>query len=122
METEGRGGMQGLLEEYGAISDEIEEEKQREMDRLISDFASILLKEQGINDDSEGGSNPDGEKWHKKAMLALLCLRIKINGSLIRAGSREYFGQFGQDIEDVLDHVKEFLWAWEVTDIILDEA
>lgn len=116
--------MQELISQYELITDEIEKEKESEMDRLISSVASALLEQPKESQEisQQEKSIADNPKQHYENMLALLCLRIKINGQLIREGNNIHHAQLEEDLEAVIENTRSIEWAWEVTDEIVDHA
>lgn len=116
--------MQELINQYKQITDEIEKEKESEMECLISSFASVLLEQPKESQEisQQEKSSADNLKLHYENMLALLCLRIKINGQLIYEGNNTHFDQLEEDLEAVVENTRNIEWAWEVTDEIFDHA
>ena len=87
-----------LLEKYYLISQEIETEKQADLDRmfdsLVSSFIDTKQQEESQTDDK------DWFRQHEKNIFALRCLRIAINCRLITNGYYKEKEQLDKDIED----------------------
>ena len=87
--------MDELLMEYREISVKIEDEKSRELDRLISSLAESILSEE--KDNTEGSQEVIEEQnstrmtyKHKITMLSLCCLRVSLSYQLMKNGDIQY--------------------------------
>lgn len=106
------------------ISEEIDKEKEREMSRLISSLANILIgaqEEESVSGQvNESGDN--NSKQHEKTLFSLLCLRISISCRLCCEGETDYKRQIAEDIDDAIEVVKNIEYVWEITDEVIDDV
>lgn len=108
-----------LLDQYNLISEEIEEEKQADLNRALDSLvASFLHIEQKTHEDDE----KERFREHEKNMLSLLCLRIAANGRLISNGYYKKREQFKIDIQDAIQNVESIEYAWEISEAVLRDT
>lgn len=112
--------MQELINQYKQISDEIEKEKESEIDRLIAVLLEQPNEPNGISQLEK--SSTDNPTQHYENMLALLCQRIKIIGELIQKGNNTHYNQLEEDLEAAIENTRNIESAWKITDEIIDHA
>ena len=103
-----------LEEQYKAISKEIEEENQSEMDFLISSLAAAIT-----NDSSTKNDDSEEERNHLENITALLSLRVAVAIPLINNGMTEWQTQLEEDINVILEKICSIEYEWELNDDII---
>lgn len=118
--------MNELLKKYKEISGKIEDEKNRELDRLISSLAGIVLSEEkrnieGKQDIVEEQDSTGMTYKHKVAMLSLCCLRVSLNYQLMKNGNIQYKEQMKSDMSEIVEAVKWLECSFEINDEIVSD-
>ena len=83
-----------ILKQYNEISELINKEEEKHLDRLISAVVSIELKENGeaCHPKEESDDNSKQRRDEHIAMASLLSLRIHMGCFLIRSGQTDKLG------------------------------
>lgn len=118
--------MNELLMKYKEISEKIENEKNRELDRLISSLAGIILSEENGNIEGKQEIIKEQDSTnmtfkHKVAMLSLCCLRVSLSYSLMKNGNIQYEKQIKSDMSEIVEAVKWLECSFEINDEIVSD-
>lgn len=116
--------MNELFMKYKEISVKIEDEKNRELDRLISSLAGIILSEENVNIEGtqeivEEQDSTNMIYKHKVAMLSLCCLRVSLGYQLMKNGNSQYEEQIKSDMSEIVEAEKWLECSFEINDEII---
>lgn len=113
-----------LRRQYHIVSEELEQEKQRHMDRLASALTALILAERGAS--STAGPQQDEDALQARQcqinVFSLLCLRISVHCRMLCSGYRSQSNELAGDIADAVEKVQSIERAWKVTDAVLGDA
>lgn len=110
---------------YQEISNQINNKKQKESDRLISALAEMLLFDENNQEEPDeimGGENEANFTFeHKVAMLSLCCLRVSVNHQLIGKRNYQYHNQLKDDMDEIIESMKWLEGYFEINDILISD-
>lgn len=114
-----------LIIHYNQISENIENEEQREISRLLSVFVDNNISEMkeiknGNNLESHEGQNRVYR--HKIAMVSLRCLRFSFGCELVVSGYRKYQAQLSDDLAYIIDDVSKIERSYLVGDRVISDV
>ena len=112
-----------ILHQYNEISELIDKEKEKSLDRLISAIVSIEQKENGetcTKDETEDDSKRRRDEHI--AVASLLSLRIKAGCILIQSGQADKLDQLREDLDNLVSNVKNLEYEWEITETVKSDS
>lgn len=107
-------------EEYEQITELIDAERERHLNRLITALAAVY---QGENENTDAAEASDDDTRKRRdeentAMTALLALRIKAECEGIRFHLSNHIRQMKEDIEKLISYVQSLEYEWEISDAV----
>lgn len=105
--------MQTSQELFSLVCQKIEEEREKAMDRLIGDFAGLLM--------GTSTEKPDRSEQRKHALqesiakASLYCLKICLAFNLADEGKREYLEDFSKDFDSACQSVAHLYYTFADT-------
>ncbi|OUO76752.1 hypothetical protein B5F53_16005 [Blautia sp. An249] len=111
-------------EEYEQITELIDAERERHLNRLITALAAVY---QGENENTDAAEASDDDTRKRRdeentAMTALLALRIKAECEGIRFHLSNHIRQMKEDIEKLISYVQSLEYEWEISDAVKSDA
>lgn len=113
------GTVDSLVEEYNWVSEKIADEKQQELDELVSDVVEIFQEEEGTADtatceEKENTSSAADRTWkHNIAFASLYALHISLNYQMMQQGEERFENELKEDWGELFKKVQHLIGAFE---------
>lgn len=126
--------MKSILDQYNDVLSKIREEQEKERDSSLSALVSLILEEDQTNEKADSDpvqeDNTDNLE-HEKNIFALLCLKEKLRGKLLRNGlnssgipygkASDESGLLEQDLEEIVSLGGKICYQYEITEEFLND-